>query len=341
MRIESFVAMKDYLASINYRDTIDDLKDINDQKGFRNLIKMIRKDIKKNKISINRGYYVLGYVEMRAGNLEKAYEYFVKAYNACDNRFLKADILLSMGYLRFIQGNYEEAKKFCYTTLEAVNYNRKAEAFSLLSKIALAQRDYEEAIKYYETGYRVTGQDYLLSELAWVYLRKEDYNKALELLVSCIESPHISDRFDLDLSILFLSKKLNVFVKDHDYSSMMDTYTGKQIAKYNLHEAVNHIKKHLEINKKMYGFRDDEDSFDDCIDIYVLIEKVKTMLDDKYKLNSNLRDVYIIPYPGIGKDGSNFLKVVTIPNSSDILTMYPIHDGYSIEDEETLVKTKK
>lgn len=113
-------------------------------------------------------------------------------------------------------------------------------------------------------------------------------------------------------------KELNIFF-DKEYSNLYN-YNNLQTIDYDEFVAIEHI---LERHEK---------EFSSDIDIYKLFNDIKTKLTpetQKQKLVVN--DVYDIPYQNIG-NGIHILRVVTLPNSKDILTMFPLYDDEEIEE---------
>ena len=55
----------------------------------------------------------------------------------------------------------------------------------------------------------------------------------------------------------------------------------------------------------------------------------------KNKVNKLIfNDIYIIHYPNIGINNQEYLRVVTLPNTKNILTMYPINNKYDVIDDD-------
>ena len=71
------------------------------------------------------------------------------------------------------------------------------------------------------------------------------------------------------------------------------------------------------------------------IDFFIIYIKINKLV---------VNDVYIIPYENIGRKGEPYLKVVTLPNTKDIITMYPVlckYDEYYDMDEDIKTLSKK
>ena len=119
--------------------------------------------------------------------------------------------------------------------------------------------------------------------------------------------------------------RLNIFFKDKDLQIF---YNALQIINYDEYSAIEHI---IERHK---------DEFTKGIDLYKLFKSV--VIDDKYYVrNITFNNIYDIPYENIGEN-TNILRVITLPNSKKILTMYPLYDKTeSVEETETKLKRRK
>lgn len=333
-----------YLASIDYKKTIDTCRVFNTKTGYEKLIKKIRKDIKNDFIPENHGRLLLGELEMKCGNYEKAKTYFVKALNSSSVESVCTNAMINLGEVALYEGDYNLARQYAEHALLSYNYYRRVDIYSLLAKIAFYENKMEEVLKYYRLGYKDTKEEFFLIDMLFVYVHMERYDDAICLLNNVLKyCDYSKKKFDIDMLVLFLSKKFNIFFKDYDLSLYRNTYGYLQMKNYDYECAVDHIKKHNEYNVSRDPFSGYGDYFDNCIDMHVLVDKVKDMIDPKYKMQSciaSINDAYIIPYPNIGVCGSNLLCVVTLPNSKDILTLYPV-GGNNISQAGEIVESKR
>ena len=72
--------------------------------------------------------------------------------------------------------------------------------------------------------------------------------------------------------------------------------------------------------------------------------EVKSKLtNENSTLTFNLNDMYHIDYPGIGTNGESILRVVAIPGTKEIITMFRVHsrrDEVTESDEEVDYNTR-
>ena len=332
--------IEEYLTRDIYKlKDFTDLSENMTEKDYEKAIKAVRKRIKKQQMPVNYGRLLLGYLEIKQNNLEKAEQYLLKAYQDTNNKLLQLELICMLARLEYEKGNYEDSKKYCYKALSTTDFRKQAEIFALLGRIEKAYLNYDEALKIFQKGYDLTGINYLLLEKAWVYINKKEYLEAFRLLTMFADKKIYEDKIEIELALLFLCKELNVFIPGYEFEHPMN-YSFGQIVEYNIDETVWHLGLHF-LNERNLEKDDSIDYFDNRLDAEELIQKVQTMIDDKYKVNSCFRDVYTIPYPNIGVYGSDYLKVVTLPNTKDIITMFPIKTFRSDNDLDEYVKVKK
>lgn len=101
-------------------------------------------------------------------------------------------------------------------------------------------------------------------------------------------------------------------------------YSYKQISDYNEEEALSHIRKHhYDINQ---ADKERHTLFSNEINIRQLFNSVKNNISQENFYDNNFFDEYVIKYSDCTLDIDNSmkeLKVITIPNTNDIITMYP------------------
>lgn len=144
---------------------------------------------------------------------------------------------------------------------------------------------------------------------------KQEYAKALELVRNNI---NIFEEMDIPVTgtLLFLKKKLSLLIEVIDYHNQL--YFINQLYDYSEEDALVSIKNNDENNISCFF---DYDLVDE------LYYKIRGMLPaENISYNSILSNTYIFKYDSIGKVGDrvvNYIKVVAIQGSNDIITMYP------------------
>ena len=122
-------------------------------------------------------------------------------------------------------------------------------------------------------------------------------------------------------------QELNIFFKNIKFNYM---YNNNQLIDYDEYVAVEHI-----IDRH-------SNDFSIGIDIYKLFNEISSKLIDEYRVEGlKFNDTYDIPYPNVGYN-KHILRVYVIPNTKNILTMYPLEDKLEHNNSNTeIVKQLK
>lgn len=232
-------------------------------------------------------------------NIEELEDY-IYYHGTCENGILE--------YARFYRqnGNFNEARNYLEILLGTKNEPYALTEFVLLE---LANKDYAACLKYLEK------------------LKVEDPDLYLESRYFTIEV-YCYARLGLKLKI----------------NPNFLRYTEKLIYNYSEADAIKHIELH---NSKVYmeymniddiDFTNNpENFFNEEIDVANLFDDVRKVLSMD-KVSSNYNGIfanYLFYYRNIGDNSKgqlNYLKVVTIAGTNDIITMFP----YGFIDKEYL-----
>ena len=122
--------------------------------------------------------------------------------------------------------------------------------------------------------------------------------------------------------LVLLLKELNVFIKDRPYDIRYN-YDIYQYIDYDEFLALEHIV----LSHTDYTSNPNKSLFREDIDVYRLFNDIKNHLTEENKIQKlEYSDIYIIPYPNVGTLGESYIKVVAIPNTKNILSMYPVFE---------------
>lgn len=262
----------------------------------------------------------LGKLEEMKNNNEAAKEYFLDVLKYGDKKD-KVIALHWLGRVEFHLKNYDKAKKylndiFYMGTKEDIIYAKLE-----LGRFAFKLNDFQQAKNIF---LKLTQNDNKLSKalgiqsLILLNIKTNNIKEALENIKFAIENNIYIER----KYILYVSKILKVSIDHRSVSNL--NYQKQQIVQYDPNYAIEHIiNTHCNKNSEKDG-----EKFNDNINIYKLFGDIKKQLTNKNKLNIfTFNDVYLIPFPNIGSNGQNYLKVITLPNTKDILSMQPFYNN--------------
>lgn len=205
----------------------------------------------------------------------------------------------------------DEATKYLEITPNNVQVRfMRAKSYRALEK-------FEEAITDLLYNIKIDNNYYSITELYYVYYYLNMYNKAIELLPIMYEINTLN-KYSLALSELVMKTSMGIDMK---FMEHRDEYMKNQIRNYNEEKTLEHIKEHLKENN-------DKTIFNEDVNIEYLFEAVKNNIYKSKKANINeILEVhyYTIHKIGHDKDGNSCdnIKVVVIPNTNKILSMYP------------------
>ena len=228
-----------------------------------------------------------------------------------DSRFNRIVSLSNKFYL-------QQALTELYSYLE--DYPKDAGAFLLLADVMMKNGDLEEAeaiLNDVSGLFNLNKKQSSKYNLMLIKLlcSKQEYSKALELLRDNI---NMFEEMDIPVTatLFFLRKKLSLLIDGVDYHNSI--YFVDQIYDYSEEDALASIKS-IETANISYFF-----DYDLVDELYYRIRKMLPTENISY--NSILSNTYIFKYDSIGKVGDrvvNYIKVVSVQGSNDIITMYP------------------
>ena len=273
----------------------------------------------KSLIGTNNETYAkleLGRLEASVGNIEQARMCFKSLIKTQNDNYAK----LELGRLEANVGNIEQSRMYFESLLNTRNKNyAKLE----LGRLEASIGNIEQARMYFESLLKTKNKIPALTELIVLEYKLKNYVKALKLIEKMLKKYVVDHKI-----IISISKELNIFLKNVNYDNLKNNYLINQILDYDEYIAIEHtIERHCNSEEK--------NNFNKNIDIYKIFNNIKNMLNEEHKINKLLfNDYYLIPYEIIGSKGENYLLVVTLPNTKDIITMYPVFNQYDDCEEE-------
>lgn len=235
----------------------------------------------------------------------------------------------------FSNKKYKEVIKYSKKYLELVADNKhtidvknlKARAFRNLGI-------FDEALIELEDLFKNSYNKHTNLSLFYLYVYMNKYEKALNLIPYLYQDQLIKGHSIL-ITELYLKKALGIPIKFKKGSR--SDYVKEQILNYDEQKFEEHINVHI-VNENNES-DDTHSKYKENINLKYLIECVKEGLKTSKK--ANVEDIFEIHYfyiPNIGvykNETCNYLKVLIVPNTLDIITMYP---DRNIEYEYNMLK---
>ena len=299
----------------------------------------------------------LGMLEREKGHLDEAKKIFISLFDKPNGDKAKFEVAKIESEI----GNINEARFYFQ---ELIGTGKDMHSRFELARLESRVCNFDKARKLFEDLYEETKSDYVLIELGMleynsgnidksktffkslIETKKDEYAYRLLLLIETKEQHYleafklIREMLKLGYSVsmhvaLSISKELNIFFEDYNYKNHSVTYCNNQIIEYKTDEALKHIYNHHCNNSDMFCFNKN-------LDISNLFNTYREELDEKYKVNYLcFNDIYFFPYENIGRSSQKYLKVVTLPNSNNIISMYPTHSKYEVSDDDEELEVNK
>lgn len=285
-----------------------------------------------------------------------------------------ARTLHELAEIEYAEANYETASQKCQKMLD-MTYDFDKCANLLLGKCQQELGIYEKAFenfkeatksKEYETrtdGYFCLGNLYFLKGdfdlaldrlhksrdgdlkpayntliiLITIYFSKSQFKETMECIKALKEHyPEVALKSGISPIEILIAKELGL---EPPNRTACLTYGEKQAVEYREEEALEHIKtRHANKNGTA-------SNFSKAINISDLFTEIKVQMTKDTKVNENPMDIYEIDYPDIGYDQNNNLvhrvKVIALPGTLNILTMYPSDLGETIREKDIKNRIEK
>lgn len=284
----------------------------------------------------NRNYALLelGKLQMmfhKPDMAKKCFEELLHSFDAEEKDIRYATLELGRTESRY--GSADKARKYFNSLIN--DYGDTA-AILELAKLEIENGNFKlgekRLYKLINDKKNIDNSEYAINLLIVAYLKNNQYTK----LVKLIEKNNFNIKYR---ESLLLSKELNIFFKA-PYKNIPFSYNMNQIVDYDEYMAIEHIIDRHNGNDDLSGT-----IFNHDIDIYKLFVDIKKELTNENKNNTLvLNDIYTVYYPNIGVNGENYLRIVTVHNTKNILSMYPIknkNDIFYVDDEDEIKENKK
>lgn len=352
------------IAKIKARNkkTIDEAKEI--------FLKLLN----NNNQYVSNALFELGRIEVIYRNYDRARSYFnklIKRENDCLAYIELAKLETKIGnhnraieLLQTVDKNLNKESKYHYIVLlelakasrrnedidkakeylkiiEEANDNTITNEWIMLeySKIEELNNNVVNAVSILNKLLNTMINEIALSQLVKIYIKYEQYELAYKYNNELIKIKNPRSHFNPKQIDTFLKYKLGI-----ENNEVENTYFTKQLYSYNKYEVINHISQHLDENdeKIMHSI------YCEDINIEELYEHASKQIQNLEPIGECINDKYIVRCNkivglSIDKQPTDTIKVIVIPNTKNIITMYPIpalNNKLEIENNYTSSKQK-
>lgn len=293
--------------------------ELEERKGNKTKAYSLYKEIiKNNKECTANASYELAKLEMEVEHYDEA----IKLINTFvfDNNIIYNIEMYELKINCYIKmGEYEIAKE-CINKLKSINTIYENIANYYLGKIEFYNQNYIEALEYYNKIDKIhvrTFRNSLYKKICCL-IKIEKYEEAYNTFEEL-------KRIDVSKKYWFKYNTIEIFLK-----SMLGilceaepkNYLENLMIEYNYETVIEHINKHKEPDETKLNHT----IFNENIDIEELYEYALDQIKEENYKDNSFNDAYVFEYKGAGYSKTkelDYVKVVTLPNSNKIITMYP------------------
>lgn len=267
-------------------------------------------------------YYKAIHQEAILARCKKTYS---RALHLCeellaDRETFLGNVNITLGEIYEDLGNYAEAlKNYQTAALTSPDENVSSNGYYHIGLLEFTMGNFEEAEKNLKksiTHTEATNKAKVI-KLVSIYLRQERYEEALAL----VEKVRRTSKGNTDLSGLSIVPTIIAKKTGQPLPKRNRTYLENQVIEYSSEEALKHIKDNHCNN------RGTTSNFSRNVDVDTLFDEIKLQMVDQNMVFEDVFDIYTIDYPSAGYNLENELvdqiRVVAIPGTKDIITMYP------------------
>lgn len=228
----------------------------------------------------------------------------------------------------FFEVKPETCIRFATQYLEVRPYDidvryMRAKSYRNIGEFDKAIEDLEFNIETLESG-QIKNIEQLkdtFTELFYIYYHSNQYIDALKLLPIIYDNKFVETN-SVYLKELIMKKQLRLPIEK--FIGPTESYLENQIMDYNERRALGyvglHSKSDIDINKKS--------KFADNLDLEYLFNIIKNNLNHNNKANiDEAMEVHYFTIPNVGiykNDICNYIKVRVVPNTKNIISIFPI-----------------
>ena len=293
--------------------------ELEEKKGNKTKAYSLYKEIIKNKKECTENAsYELAKLEMEIENYDES----IKLINTFvfDNNIIYNIEMYEVKINCYIKmGEYDKAKE-CINKLKSLNNTYDNISNYYLGKIEFYVQNYAEALEYYNK----------IDEIHFRTYRDSLYKKICCLIkLEKYEEAYLSfeelKRVDISKKYWFKYNTLEIYLKSVmgiPFDAEPKNYLESLMVDYNYQDVIDHINKHKENDDTKLNHT----LFYENINVEELYQYALDQIKDENYKDNSFNDAYVFEYKGAGYNKTkelNYVKVITIPNTKKIITMYP------------------
>lgn len=277
-----------------------------------------------------------------AENYDKAIDELRKLRKRYPNDY---DVLFQLGSVLLRQG--QKVPEALYLLNLATNkYNKNSVAYEI-GTYYFNQLDFDKAEDYYTKLLDGNEKDRCkgLHQLIKIYIHENRYEEAYELfkqleVVSQLVDYDITHHNNLEFLLTYATGGNILYIE-------ADAYYQHQILDYSRERAIEHIERHLErTNPDGSKIKTFHSVFDSNIDITELYDYITEEIQDMDPTGIDIIDYYKLnfdDYIGHTYNGkkTKSVEAVVIPNTKQILSIYPVNPNHINRNVNVQVEKKK
>jgi len=178
---------------------------------------------------------------------------------------------------------------------------------------------FDEAINDLKYNLALDDNSHSITELYFIYYHLNKYEEAIELLPD-IYSKRCINAYSVSISELVMKLQLGIEIKVKKDAKC--DYIRSQIFNYSTTASLSHIQQ-----SHITEIAENTSSFNEGINLDYLFNLIRNNLKIGKKANvDEMLEIYYFGISNIGQfnnESCNFVKVVVIPNTDNIITIYP------------------
>lgn len=291
----------------------------------------------------SRAYFELANLEILVRNYSSAKEVLITYLNVNDTGEYCENAKVELAKIERQLGNIDIARLYLNEIIDSKEKTHEQGIWALLElgKLEISVGNIQEGIDLLNGLLSSKLKSLALEQLIYLKIRYEKYQEAYQYyqeLEKC--SDYVKKKRYVKTKI-FLEYKLGI-LQSENYQEPVH-YFINQLLCYSDQIAIKHIKLHLDKDEEKI----EHSTYSESVDIDKLYEYVKAKIMNMNPDDYEISDKYNVRCNEIiGKTIENkltdTLRVVTLPNTKNILSMYPIPTiNNELEVEKDIEKTKQ